>query len=136
MIKNINLVKSIDQDSPPGLNNVPVDALPQITNNFVEHIDCLCLDEIELSRRNNIFITMTQKLCLNGKLTIKIVNPYLLANKINKAELYGPKLSSLIMALQSVWSESECSDIFKQTGLSIENIYYDNIYTIYNLEKQ
>lgn len=136
MIKNINIVQSINESNPAGLNNVAVDSVGQITNNFVAHIDCICLDEMTLADRNNLFAIMTQKLCLGGKLFIKIINPFLLANKITKNELSGDKLSNLLATIHSCWYETDCVDIFKQTNMNIESIYYDNIYTIYNLEKK
>ena len=49
MIKNLNIVKTIDDtNNPNNLNNIDPDKLNGITNGFVENIDCICLDEFNI----------------------------------------------------------------------------------------
>lgn len=135
MIKNINLVKEINDKNPKELNNVNPETLTQVTNNFVQHIDCLCLDEFALSDRNKIFGLMMNKLCIGGVLSLKIINLGLLANKIKRAEMGGEKLSDIISQTNSVWSDHETNEMLNKYRLLIKGMYYDNIYTIYQLEK-
>lgn len=135
MIDNINIVKSIDENSNPGLNNVTPEKMLSITNNFVKNIDCVCLDSFSLADRNNIFVNMNNKLCIGGSMSIKILNPSLLANKISKSELTGQKISEVLSDLFSVWTIEEAEDIINQLNLKIKGVYYENIYTIYQLTK-
>lgn len=135
MIHNINIVKSIDNDNTPGLNNITPEQMFSITNSFVKNIDCTCLDSFPLVDRNNLFVHMHKKLCVGGSMSIKIVNPSLLANKIYKSELNGQKMSEILAGLLSVWTIEEAEDIINQLDLKIQGIYYENIYTIYQLNK-
>ena len=58
MIKNINVVfKADDENNPKGLNNVDLDQLSSITNNYVEHIDCVELDKFTITDRHKLFVT-------------------------------------------------------------------------------
>jgi hypothetical protein len=135
MIKNINLVKEINDTNPKGMNNVSLETLAQVTNNFVEHIDCVCLDELAIQPRNQVFPIILSKLCIGGSLSLKMINTGLLANKIKKSELTGDKLSTILPHVNSVWSDNEISDYINKYSLLIKGMYYDNIYTIYQLEK-
>jgi hypothetical protein len=135
MIKSINLVKEINETNPKGMNNVNIETLPQVTNSFVEHIDCLCLDELVLPARNQVFPMLLSKLCIGGSLSLKIINMGLLANKIKKSELTGDKLSTILPHINSVWSDHEINDYINKYNLLVKGMYYDNIYTIYQLEK-
>lgn len=135
MIKNINLVKEINETNPKGMNNVNIETLSQVTNNFVEHIDCLCLDELPVEVRNQVFPMILSKLCIGGTLSLKTINLRLLANKIKKSELTGDKLSAMLPQINSVWSDNETSDLINKYGLVIKGMYYDQIYTIFQLEK-
>jgi len=135
MIDNINVVKSIDENSNTGLNNVTPEKMFSLTNGFVKNIDCICLDSFALADRNNIFVNMNNKLCVGGSISIKILNPSLLANKISKSELNGQKISDILSDLFSVWTIEEAEDIINQLNLKIKGMYYENIYTVYQLTK-
>ena len=78
---------------------------------------------------------MINKLCIGGTAAIKILNPSLMANKINKSEINGRKLSDLLVNIKSVWSLEEVDDILKQLNLNVKGLYYENLYSIYQLEK-
>lgn len=135
MITNVNLVKTITADNPQGLNNISCDTLSQVTNGFVKHIDCLCLDELMIAERNQIFDTIISKLCIGGQLSLKMINLDLLANKIKKSDLTGEKLSAVLPNINSVWSDYETNYMINKYKLLVKGMYYDNIYTIYQLEK-
>ncbi len=117
------------------MNNVTPEELGKITNSFVENIDCICLDTFDVPMRNSVFTTMVSKLCKSGVLNIKILNLNLLSNKINKAEIDGIKFSGILSKMQSAWSDEEVNSVISQTNLKIGAMYYDDIYTIYKLEK-
>lgn len=135
MIANLNVVKNIDENSPKGLNNIDSQHLGQITNNYVNHIDCLCLDELSFEDRNSLFVTMVSKLAIGGTLSIKFINLSLLGLKIEKLEITGEKFSSIFKNVSSAWSEPEYLDIINQLKLKVNNVYFDHIYTVANLEK-
>ena len=135
MIKNVNVVKNTSDTNPKGMNNVTPEELDKSTNSFVENIDCICLDTFDVSMRNSVFTTMVSKLCKSGVLNIKILNLNLLSNKINKAEIDGIKFSGILSKMQSAWSDEEVNSVISQTNLKIGAMYYDDIYTIYKLEK-
>lgn len=134
MINNLNLVTS-DQNNPKGLNNITIYKLDKITNNFVSHIDCICLDALESEQRKKVLVMMHHKLCINGTLTLKFINLDLLANKIEKGEITGEKFSEILPNIQSIWSEIEINDVLMQLPCKILNISYDHIYTIVKIEK-
>ena len=75
------------------------------------------------------------KLCIGGVLSLKIINLGLLANKIKRAEMGGEKLSEIVSQTNSVWSDHETNEMLNKYKLLIKGMYYDNIYTIYQLEK-
>jgi len=135
MIANLNIVKHIDDTCPKGLNNIDVENLNNITNNYVNHIDCLCLDNFTFDKRNNLFVTIINKLCLGGTVSIKFINLSLLASKIEKLEITGEKFSGIFQHILSAWSEPEFLDIINQMKLKTNNIYFDQIHTISTLEK-
>ena len=88
MIKNINVVfKADDENNPKGLNNVDLDQLSSITNNYVEHIDCVELDKFTITDRHKLFVTAIQKLAIKGVMQLKFINLDLLANKVSKTEM-------------------------------------------------
>ena len=134
MINNLNLVTS-DQNNPKGLNNITIYKLDKIPNNFVSHIDCICLDALESEQRKKVLVMMHHKLCINGTLTLKFINLDLLANKIEKGEITGEKFSEILPNIQSIWSEIEINDVLMQLPCKILNISYDHIYTIVKIEK-
>lgn len=135
MINNLNLVESINDNTPQGLNNITVEQLDKITNNFVSHIDCICLDEFNSEMRKKVIVMIHHKLCINGTMNLKFINLDLLANKIQKGETTGEKFSELLPKIKSIWSEIEINDVVSQLPVKIINAYYDNIYTILKLEK-
>jgi hypothetical protein len=135
MIANLNVVKHIDDTAPKGLNNIDIENIHKITNNYVNHIDCLCLDDLTFDQRNHLFVTMINKLCLGGTISIKFINLSLLASKIEKLEITGEKFSKIFQNIFSAWSEPEYLDIINQMKLKVNNIYFDQIYTIATLEK-
>ena len=135
MIKNVNIVLKKDENYPKGLNNVDAEALSAITNNYIQHIDCLNLDQFTISDRHKVFVDCIQKLCLNGTMSLKFINLDLLANKIDKSEMTGQQYSKILPSVNSCWSHLESLDVIAQSKLNIQNIYYDNIYTIAKLEK-
>lgn len=136
MIKNLNIVKTIDDtNNPNNLNNIDPDKLNGITNGFVENIDCICLDEFNIKDRNSLMVAMTHKLSAKGSISLKILNLNLLANQISKCAITGEKLSTVLPNIQSVWSDQECDDVLSQLNLKVKGKYYDYIYTIYQLEK-
>jgi hypothetical protein len=136
MINNLNIIKNIaDSNSYPGLNNIDLDGLQKITNNYVQHIDCICLDEFLLKDRYEVFATIYSKLSLGGTVSLKFINLNLLSNKIDRLEITGEKLSSVLPSMNSVWSEPEYLDLIEKFKLKLNNIYYDYIYTIITLEK-
>jgi len=134
MIVSLNIVR-IKNENDTKNNTVTPDQLNNITNNYVKQIECLCLDEFVLQDRLQILNNMVQKLCLGGTISLKFINLNLLSNKINKSELTGEKYSSILPALQSCWSDSESMEIIQKMPVIIKGLYYDNIYTIVNLEK-
>lgn len=137
MINNLNIIKDITQsDSYPGLNNIDLYNLQKITNNYVEHIDCICLDEFLLKERYEVFNTIYNKLSIGGTVSLKFMNLNLLSLKIDKLEITGEKLSNILPLVNSAWSEPEYLDIIEKFKLKLNNIYYENIYTIISLEKQ
>jgi len=135
MIQSMNLVYEINESIPKGLNNIVPNDLANVTNNYVRNIDCVCLDNFELKDRNQVFVNMINKLCIGGTAAIKILNPSLMANKINKSEINGRKLSDLLVNIKSVWSLEEVDDILNQLNLNVKGLYYENLYSIYQLEK-
>tara|TARA_A100001201_G_scaffold134699_1_gene122485 strand:+ start:1550 stop:1963 length:414 start_codon:yes stop_codon:yes gene_type:complete len=135
MIKSINVVFAKNDDSPKGLNNVNPEELNAITNNYVQHIDCLDLDKFTMSDRHKVFVACIHKLCINGTMQLKFINLDLLANKIDKGEMTGQQYSKLLPSFNSCWSHLESMDVISQSNLSIANCFYDNIYTIIKLEK-
>jgi len=135
MIKNLNIVDSINDSNPKNMNNVDLEQLKTITNGFVENIDCICLDLFDLKSRNELMVTMTQKLSSKGVIALKVLNLNLLASQIDKCGITGQKLSEILPQINSAWSDQECSDVISQLNLKIKGMYYDYIYTIYQLEK-
>ena len=135
MIKSVNVVYEIDKDSPTGLNNVDKDKLKSITNNYIEQIDCVDLDKFSISDRHEVFVSCLHKLAIKGTMTLKFINLDLLANKIEKAEMTGQQYSKLLPNINSCWSHLEAMDAVSQSGLQLNNMYYDHIYTILKLEK-
>lgn len=135
MIKSINVIFKKDESNPKGLNNVEADALGAITNNYVQHIDCLELDKFVIADRHKVFVSCIQKLAVKGTMSLKFINLDLLANKIEKSEMTGQQYSKILPSINSCWSHLESLDVISQTKLSIKNLYYDNIYTIIKLEK-
>ena len=135
MIKNLNILKSINDQNPKNLNNIDPEKLNAVTNGFVENIDCICLDEFSLKDRNNLMVAMSHKLAAKGNISLKVINLNLLSNQINKCSITGEKLSTILPDIQSVWSDQECDDVLSQLHLKIKGRYYDYIYTIYQLEK-
>ena len=135
MIKNLNIVDSINDSNPKNMNNVDLEQLKTITNGFVENIDCICLDQFDLKSRNELMVTMTQKLSSKGAIALKVLNLNLLASQIDKCGITGQKLSEILPQINSAWSDQECSDVINQLNLKIKGMYYDYIYTIYQLEK-
>jgi|TARA_B100000073_G_scaffold224792_1_gene187289 hypothetical protein len=135
MIKNLNVVDVIDDSNPKNMNNIDAEQLKGVTNGFVEHIDCLCLDQLELKERNDLIVLMSNKLSNKGVLSLKILNLNLLANQIDKGGINGQKLSEILPHIKSVWSTQECDDVINQLNLKTKGMYYDYIYTIYQLEK-
>lgn len=135
MIKNLNLVEDVNSNSQNGLNNVNLEQLSKITNNFVSHIDCICLDEYDFNTRKEAVVDIYHKLAIGGSATLKFINLDLLGNQIEKLELTGAKFSTILPKLKSVWSESESSEIFSQLNFDIVEMHYTNIYTILTLEK-
>ena len=135
MIKNLNIVDSINDSNPKNMNNVDLEQLKTITNGFVENIDCICLDQFDLKSRNELMVTMTQKLSSKGVIALKVLNLNLLASQIDKCGITGQKLSEILPQINSAWSDQECSDVISQLNLKIKGMYYDYIYTIYQLEK-
>ena len=135
MIKSLNIVHTIDAKNPNGLNNIDKDNLSKITNNYVQHIDCVDLDKFEISERHRVLSDAVMKLAINGTMNLKFINLDLVANKIEKNELTGQQYSKLLPDIQSCWSHLECMDLISQSKLQITNMYYDNIYTIVKLEK-
>ena len=107
MIKNLNIVKSINDQNPQNLNNIDPEKLNAVTNGFVENIDCICLDEFTLKDRNNLMVAMSHKLAAKGSISLKILNLNLLSNQINKCAITGAKLSTILPDVQSVWSDQE-----------------------------
>jgi len=135
MMRSINIVYSASDNNPKGLNNVVQEQLNQITNNYIQHIDCTELDKFEISERHKVVSSAVQKLAIGGTMNLKFINLDLLANKIEKNELTGQQYSKLLPDIQSCWSYLECMDIISQSKLQLKNIYYDNIYNIVKLEK-
>lgn len=135
MIKSVNVVYEINKNSPEGLNNVDKDKLKTITNNYIEQIDCVDLDRFNLSDRHEVFVSCLHKLAIKGTINLKFINLDLLANKIEKAELTGQQYSKLLPNINSCWSHLEAMDAVSQSGLQLNNMYYDHIYTILKLEK-
>ena len=68
-------------------------------------------------------------------MSLKFINLDLLANKIDKSEMTGQQYSKILPSVNSCWSHLESLDVIAQSKLTIQNIYYDNIYTIVKLEK-
>ena len=135
MIKSLNLTKEIDKDVKPGLNNIDYEGLNKVTNNYVQHIDCLCLDEFSFEERNKVLVECIKKLSIGGTLNLKFVNMDLLANKIKKCEITGQKYSQILSKTQSCWSELETQDVISQTKMLVKTIHHENIYSIITLEK-
>lgn len=135
MIKSVNVVYKLDKNNPEGLNNIDKDKLKQITNNYIEHIDCTELDRFVIADRHDVFVACVQKLGIKGTLTLKFINLDLLGNKIEKAELTGQQYSKLLPNINSCWSHLETMDAISQSSLQLNNMYYDNIYTVLKLEK-
>ena len=135
MIKNLNIVDSINDSNPKNMNNVDFEQLKTVTNGFVENIDCICLDQFDLKTRNELMVTMAQKLSSKGVIALKVLNLNLLAGQIDKCGITGQKLSEILPQMNSVWSDQECDDVISQLNLKIKGMYYDYIYTIYQLEK-
>lgn len=116
-------------------NEITIENLNNITNNFVKHIECSCLDELTLSDRNAVMNILVQKLCIGGTLSLKFINLNLVSNKIKKTELTGVKFSSLLPDLNSCWSDQESIEAIKNMPIVIKGLYYDNIYSIMSIEK-
>tara|TARA_S200002703_G_scaffold20667_5_gene17037 strand:- start:22168 stop:22575 length:408 start_codon:yes stop_codon:yes gene_type:complete len=135
MIKNLNIVETINDSNPKNMNNIDVEKLKNITNGFVEHIDCICLDQFTFKDRNELMVIMTQKLSSKGVIALKVLNLNLLSNQIDKCGITGQKLSEILPYIKSAWSDQECNDVINQLNLKIKGMYYDYIYTIYQLEK-
>lgn len=135
MINTLNLVENIDGSNPTGLNNIDLSQLSNITNNFVQHIDCTCLDEYEFNKRKEAIATIYQKLSIGGSTTLKFINLDLLGNQIEKLELTGIKFSEMLPKIKSVWSEFEAMEVLGQLSLDITEMHYTYIYTIIKLEK-
>ena len=135
MIKSVNVDYELDKNNPEGLNNIDKDKLKQITNNYIEHIDCAELDRFVIADRHDVFVACVQKLGIKGTLTLKFINLDLLGNKIEKAELTGQQYSKLLPNINSCWSHLETMDAISQSSLQLNNMYYDNIYTVLKLEK-
>lgn len=134
MIKHLNIIKN-QEDSKEGLNNIDYNSLTNITNNYVQHIDCICLDEFTFDERTKVLVECIKKLAIGGTINLKFINMNLLANKIYKSEITGKKYSELLPKLYSCWSEIEINDVISQTKMIIKNVHYENIYSLITLEK-
>jgi len=135
MIKNLNIVDSINDSNPKNMNNIDLEQLKSVTNGFVGNIDCICLDQFDLKTRNELMVIMAQKLSSKGVIALKVLNLNLLASQIDKCGITGQKLSEILPQINSAWSDQECDDVISQLNLKIKGMYYDYIYTIYQLEK-
>ena len=134
MIGSLNVVRTQTENKTSG-NEITAENLNNITNNYVKQIECLCLDEFNLSERNALMNILVQKLCIGGTLSLKFINLNLVSNKISKSELTGEKFSSLLPNLRSCLSDQESTEIIKNMPVVMKGLYYDNIYSIMSLEK-
>lgn len=132
MIMSLNVVRIQNNTST---NEITVDNLKNITNNYVKQIECLCLDEFTLTERNQLMAMLVQKLSIGGTLSLKFINLNLMSNKINKSELTGEKYSALLPNLKSCWSDQESMAAIQNMPIVMKGLYYDNIYSIMSLEK-
>lgn len=135
MIANLTLIENTNPDNQKGLNNVNLEQLSRITNNFVAHLDCICLDEYDFNTRKQALVDIYHKLAIGGSATLKFISLDLLSSQIEKLELTGAKFSSILPNIKSVWSESETFEILNQLNFNITEMHYTNIYTIITVEK-
>lgn len=134
MIGSINLVVN-DNEKNPGLNNMTIQDLQDITNGYVKHIDFIYLDMLNLSDRYNVLKLILQKLSIQGTTTLKFINLDLLGLKINKGEVVSEKLSEILPSINSIWSDADIENIMAASNIIINNHYYDNIYSIITIIK-
>jgi len=135
MIKHLSVVNSEESDFAE--SRVSFSDLTAITNGTVNNITCTCIDELKYAERKNKIIEVIHKLCANGVLSMKIINLDLLGNKIKKKELNGEKFSEIMDKMNSVWTYSECIEFISNIdkALIIENIGFDDIYSVIQLKK-
>lgn len=135
MINEINIVSSADQNLD-GYQNVPIDQVKSITNGYVKNIICNCLDQLNYDNRNALFLELTQKMCVNGTLTIRFLNLNLIPNKITNGDITGQKFSSILGYTNSCWSENEFSDLIQRLGdCVIAKLFHEHIYTVVSLQR-
>lgn len=134
MISLLNVVDN-PQECEGKNDYITPDKLSAITNNYVKRINCICLDGFSFSDRINLLQAMVQKLCLEGELSVKFINLNLLANKIQSEHLNGEKYSKILPSIRSAWTDDEAMSIIKQLPVVISGLYYENFYSIINMEK-
>lgn len=135
MINQANIIIDPKQ-ALEGYNNILVTDIGNVTNGYVQSLICNVLDQLPFEQRNQVFVETLKKLCDRGVLTTKFMNISLLPNKINSGDITGQKLSEILIAIQSCWSENEFSTIMSQMkGYSITKLFHDMIYTVVTIQK-
>ena len=135
MIQQMNIV--VDKsDFINGYNNIDIEKLSQVTNSYVNSIVCSCVDKIPRATRNNIFVEMLKKLNHGGQLTIRFLNPVLVANKVKNGFVDGMGFSEMVDGLKSSWTETDLLAILSQlSGYQIIKLYSEDIHSIAVIEK-
>lgn len=136
MINQINITVD-EKDNISGQPNVLVDNINQLTNGYVKEIIFLSIDKTSQEKRNFYFIEAAKKLTHGGVITVKFLNPSLLAGKIKNNTISSQDFSSIVSQIKSCWMESEyMSTVSEMNGFHLLKHYYDDIYCISVIEKK
>lgn len=137
MINQINIVVDEKTDILNGYSNVAINDLEKITNGYVNNIVFTNIDKVPQQFRNPIFVSIVKKLSHGGKLTIKYINPHMIANRIKNNAMNGEQFASVTSNIRSCWSEPDFLSLM--SGLedcTMSKHYYDDIFCISVIEKK
>jgi hypothetical protein len=135
MIPQLNIITDTKKIIS-GYNNVLVKNLNQITNGYVNTIICNCIDQLSSKERNNIFLEMLKKLNHDGQITIKFINPILIAHKVNNGFVDGMGFADMVSGINSCWTESDIFAILANLeGFRINKLYSEDIHSIIVIQK-
>lgn len=135
MNRNIAIVTE-NQKSIDGYQNILINDIDNITNGYINDILCECLDLVDIQDRTPLLKKILTKIAFEGSATFKFINATVLSNRIIKNEIDSEKISHIVKSAQSLWTDSQISQIFGSIpNTTIEKNYIEHIYSIISIRK-